>query len=111
MQYMTTGDIDNKPSTRSLDADTREMELVVGGKEQRTKLRAAPLVFFSPPSSKLERSVSDLDHDEERAHALLAALERHLHFVFARGALQAQHDLLSRLRLYTARRVRHRSQS
>jgi hypothetical protein len=64
----------------------------------RTKVRAAPLVFLSPPSSKLyvKKDEPSIPH-QVRGDILLASLQCDLVLVLARSAFQSQHDLLRRL--------------
>ena len=74
----------------------------------RTKVSAAPFVFLSPPSSKLniEQWETVTSSQKERRDILLAPLERELHFVFADRALETEDDLLRRLCLLVEHRLR-----
>jgi len=69
-------------------------------RKRHTKVRAAPLVFLSPPSSKLcvNRNQLSIPH-RARGNVLLASLQCDLVFVLARSAFQSQYNLLRRLRL------------
>ena len=71
---------------------------------KRTKVSAAPFVFFSPPSSKLFEDKNRM-HPNIKVNALFATLQRHLHLVFAHSALQPQHNLLRCLRLVNCSNV------
>jgi hypothetical protein len=67
---------------------------------ERTKVSAAPFVFFSPPSSKLIDHQNRLYREINESNALLATFEGHLHLVFAHSALQSQDNLLRCLCLF-----------
>ena len=64
-----------------------------------TKVRAAPLVFLSPPSSKLCVKRSAIHSALSERNILLASLQCDLVFVLASSAFQSQYDLLRCLRL------------
>ena len=52
-----------------------------------TNWSAAPFVFFSPPSSKLENAHQECHSDDDIEDVLFAALEGELHLVLAYSAL------------------------